>query len=201
MILPFDTLTLSAATRVKLIALLNVHRQPRMFSLTDHIAFRLNKLLEGEEIGQAEAAELAKLNSAKNALELLKLEQSGELTFEELYKAFDKAWVSVREFYIRFRTRGIISTVSTAIHPTLRTFSPQYLIFDEASQIVEAKAVAVIAKYFNSVIKVVDVGDVQQLGPFAHSLRINGFSSTTQVSLMEKAGSNWIPDFTTQASI
>ena len=159
---------------------------PRPFSVTDHVALRLHDFLNSDPaiLNTVEGNHLRSLHAARLALERLKLPEASDEDHTLLYKNFDRQWQGTREFFIKFRAKGIITTSATALQPLLRTFKPQCVIFDEASQLLEASTVAVIGKFFERISKI--LGEVNQRQPFVWEGGRNEFAEGMRRSLMER---------------
>ena len=190
MIYPSDALDMTDSVRAKLIERLRSHSEPRSFSLTDHIATKMDACLHGgfPPHEKTEKGFLDTLHSARLTLEWLKNETSSEEDYKAQYKNLDSAWKAVREFYIRYRTHGIITTTATSMHPDLRYFRPQTIAFDEASSTMEACTVAVAGRFFSITEKILLVGDTKKRETFRYTNGRNKFGSVSLIERLEGIG-------------
>ena len=100
---------------------------------------------------------------------------------------FDKAWTKTQEYYVKNSTRGIISTASAALNAILRSYKPRRLIVNEASQLTEYAAVAVMARFEDSLSKT-----LIENNPFSLDTG-SEFGRTTKTSLMERLQYTGVP--------
>ena len=150
---------MSDSSRLKIVELLQQHTKAKLFSLTSYIA-RRKEMFEKNERGipQDEKNILIQLGTAQLLVENLNVEGVDLEDYRSTYKAFDSAYFSAREYYIRYHARGVICTAATGNGKMFRYFNPVTLVIDEASQMTEALAVASISRCFRTVRKVILVG-------------------------------------------
>ena len=180
-------------TRLKIIGLLQQHVRPRLFSLSSYVQERLTRV-EKTKFGfsREERGLLEQLNFAKSEVELLNYEGAAQDEVEAAYKWFDGAFFGVREFYLKHHARGVVCTASMACNILMRYYNPVTIIIEEASQVTEALAVAVISRNIGSARKVVLVGDIKQNRPFTLE-DLSEFAATTRTSLMERLIRTGVP--------
>ena len=183
---------MSDIARARIRQELNRRVGTRTISLTTYIEGRLSQFKETPEgIPHEERDLLRNVQFLQNIL--VDVTAEAELLVAA-HAHHAKAFSNLQEFYIQHHAEGIIVTATTAMARLLRKFRPAILLMDETSQLTEAAAVAVIARFFDRLDKVNLLGDTKQTGPFDNSKA--EFDLTTKQDLMTRLMATGVPKTT-----
>ncbi|KAJ5800710.1 uncharacterized protein N7518_002778 [Penicillium psychrosexuale] len=94
-------------------------------------------------------------------------------------------WLALQEFYLS-RAKVVLCTASTAGRKSLRTFKPQIVLIEEASQIIEPTCLIAVMRNYSKLQKVILSGDRQQLPPVVISAGKNECFPSDRMSLFER---------------
>lgn len=148
------------------------------------------KQMYSDEKGNNEALHLSNLRQACKDFNALRFQESKEEDFIEqqqrLEKRFHRAVQTLQQQYVKV-TKGIFSTAAAGNGQLLRFVAPNAVIMDEASQLMEARAVSplVHAMRAGNLCRILLIGDDKQLPPTVLAPR-NPFSDYGAISLFER---------------
>ena len=119
-----------------------------------------------------------------------------EYQSKQAHKKHVQEHIRLQEFYILFHAESIIVTAASSMVKSLRYLRPALILMDEASQLHEHTAVAVISRLFHRCEKAILIGDEKQLSTFVHPG--HELVKTTDKSLMSRLRNTGVPSATLQ---
>ncbi|KAJ5885199.1 hypothetical protein N7495_009709 [Penicillium taxi] len=112
-------------------------------------------------------------------------QQTPGVSREWIIKEQKRAWLKLQQLYLR-TAKIVLCTASTAGRKSLRGFRPDFLVVEEASQMIESQALNAMMRHLPSLKKVILSGDASQLPPTVISSASNECFDTQKVSLFER---------------
>ena len=125
---------------------LQQHVNTRPESLTSYIDSRFLLLRENADALPHEERDL--LQRAQTFKAIADSVWRDEYESKRAHKRHVQEYVRLQEFYVLYHAEGIIVTAASSMVKILRGFRPDLILMDEASQLHEHTAVAVISRFF-----------------------------------------------------
>ncbi|KAJ5169045.1 uncharacterized protein N7482_004639 [Penicillium canariense] len=119
-------------------------------------------------------------------------EDDRQCLHQMIVQNYQKWWLALQEFYLS-RAKVVLCTASTTGRKSLRTFKPEIVLIEEASQIIETTCLIAIMRNYSKLQKVLLSGDRQQLPPTVISAGKNECFPSHRMSLFERMLQTGVP--------